>query len=231
MKKLLCVLLLTVMTLTSCGNVATTGSTQLTGPPSMNTQPAYRAVGFDTFDELNEFFSEINDDISAIGNEYFQTFFKSVNEKTLSLMIPYYNNEKITLRNRDGYSNITLFPQELYLFPWIWFHCTVEDYYVTIKTTYPENLSLREDELSASQFIKQIFPDAPNVDTFESHENYKSVYEKELKLKDKNVTAMIAEVKNDERITAFFIYDDMLVIITAKAEFINGSYLENLNFN
>ena len=69
--------------------------------------------------------------------------------------------------------------------------------------------------MSAWEVIKEIAPNAPNIDNLG---RYKKIYNQNLKLRDREVTALICEPKTGNRDTVFFVYDDLLVAITSAPE-------------
>ncbi|MBQ8404214.1 MAG: hypothetical protein IJX55_07330 [Clostridia bacterium] len=194
--------------------------------PTICPPPENNSYDFENAEELRAFFTE--EEAKKHEGE-FAGFISEMAKDTSKLKIPYLSGEPLALRNRgEGYSNITLLESELYGRPWIWFYCINSGGEVIIRTTY-----LNGDEakgLSASEFIKKIAPDAPNIDNFKSYENYKNVYEKEINVSENQISALVCEMSDSEQIYVFLIYEDMLVIIRANAEYLGEDFFAELSF-
>ena len=133
-----------------------------------------------------------------------------------TMVVPKLNGDVIELRNMDNYAQISLFTQELYNLPWIWYHCQYSgDTNLSISITdlsVVENLNVSETH-KISDIVRKLAPDAPNVDNYENFSGYKSISETEIQLYDRQVSALYYELNNDDRIMVAFVYDDMYVLL------------------
>jgi hypothetical protein len=149
-----------------------------------------------------------------------------------TILVPVINGEIATLRDKEGYPNITLFVAELYNKPWIWYHCSVDGVDVIIKTMYIDDVSLLEkskDE-NVSWLVKQLAPDAPNINNYTSFDNYKSISLIDHQLNDKNMQIMVTELKDDPRYFYKFIYDNLLVSIQSPQDILDIDVFNKLSF-
>lgn len=114
--------------------------------------------------------------------------------------------------------NITLLTSELYNLPCIWYHCKADNSDIDIKLAY--HSIIENDALNSAKtyydILKLIAPEAPNPDNYTEFESYQKIYESKISLaNDKNVDAMISEIKDSNKVYVMFNYDGMLVSIYA----------------
>ncbi len=189
-------------------------------PLSLQTPPDSRSFSFSSYSEL---YKALNNGESLIGDEsdygeIFNNTASAFENNDIDLLVPAVNEHECDLRNREGFSNISLMSAELYNLPWIWYHCKVNESNIDIKLAY---LSIIEaGELSSAKtycdILKQIAPDAPNPNNYQKYESYQRIYESEIRLADdKYVTAMVSEIKNNSNIYVMFDYDGILVSVYA----------------
>ena len=140
---------------------------------------------------------------------------------------PMYGGKPIELRDEEDFSNITFFVSELYGLPWIAYYpkaSTGENFY--IKLTYlPESI---DRSLAASEAIRQLSPDSPNVGNL--GERHESIFEKRISLRDREVTALVCEYKDDPRSNIAFVYGDMLVEVRCKTDVWSDEWFADLSF-
>ena len=189
---------------------------------------------FDTYEDMIRAFRKsdflgfgdtINGLKSVLGEEY--TYFVDKVNKNRAFPRPMINNEEITYRNREGFSNIIFLVSELYGLPWVWYFPVYNGQEFSIRVTYlPE--SIADENLTASEAIKAIAPDAINIDN--TREGYENVYNKHIKLADREVTAMICELKADTENIIAFVYGDVLVNIKYDPEKITEQWFSELSF-
>lgn len=177
------------------------------------------------FDSYNSFYTVFADPNSAESTQISAE--KSLYSKEYSdfidlmmtdgtMVVPMLNGAVIELRNMDNYAQISLFTQELYNLPWIWYHCQYSgDTNLSISITdlsIVENLNVGETH-KFSDVVRKLAPDAPNVDNYENFSGYKIISETEIQLYDRQVSALYYELNNDDRIMVAFVYDDMYVLL------------------
>ena len=139
---------------------------------------------------------------------------------------PMQDGKEIEYRNKEGFHNITFFVRELYSLPWIWYFpsvSTYENFYIGV-TYLPEGIT----DSSASDAIKSISPNSPNVNNL--GEQHKNIYERQLKLYDRTVTALVIEYKEDARNSVFFIYGDLLILVRCNPDVWRDEWFARLSF-
>ena len=130
------------------------------------------------------------------------------------LYVPQVNEINLPLSS-DGGAEITLFTNELYNLPWIWYKCLLgEKYEITVKLSYITSIGLN-DAYSMTDFCKVqkiIAPDAPSPDNYEEYKVYSTIYQQELQLGDGSaVMAMVSELKDSSKIYVSICQNGMLV--------------------
>lgn len=146
--------------------------------------------------------------------------------------VPLLGGERLELRSEEGFSGITLFPSELYELPWIFYHpfvATGENFYIQL-TVIPETVSDAQKSGSASELIRALSPNSANTDNYHESSVLKNVYESEVVLEDRRVTALNYEYINDARECTIFIYDDLLIMVRADTEVWSSQWFSQLSF-
>ena len=159
-------------------------------------------------------------------NEAVRAFVRAI--RSYDNVVPYLNGIAIELIHKDGFPNINMFASELYKLPWLWYSPNIPGENLYIKTTFlPESL-LSKDNLTASKVIKELSPGSPNVGN--TGERHKSIYENEIALSDRTVTALVIEYKTDKRNSTFFVYDNLLVEVRNDPEIWDADWFASLSF-
>ena len=190
---------------------------------------------FDSYEDMIKAFGKSGIDVSSytikelkvVMSEAYTRFVDKVNAEK-SFPQPLIDNQPITYRNKEGFSNITFFVKELYGLPWIWYFPNVstgETFYISM-TYLPD--SENQKNMTASEVIKVLSPNSANVDNLGTQ--HKSIYNKQLKLNDREVTALIIEYKEDARDSIFFIYDDLLVLVRCDSDVWSEEWFADLSF-
>ena len=157
---ILFVLLLCLSAFAGCGD-----SFDLHGNPmDIDGTPdlANATFSFNTYDEMLSAFltydtnksSYTIQDYKLMLGEAYTSFLEKI-EANRSVPQPMLDNKSITYRNKEGFSNITFFVNELYGLPWIWYFPTVstgENFYIAI-TYLPDGE--RQRNMTASEVIKE----------------------------------------------------------------------------
>lgn len=151
----------------------------------------------------------------SYGNESFRDFAERRLEENFFYM------PALDLRNKEGYSNMTLFPSELYGLPWMWYHCVADGVELTVKVAYPDRVT--ED---VSELITLIAPDAPNLHNIENYPSYESI----LMTEAGELQVMESRVKDSPRRYYAFIYGDALVNIHSDSDLVEKGILERISF-
>lgn len=232
MKKVAIIIAL-LLCLCACGNIANTETTANDSNPSDHIYPL-------CYDSLSDLYKSINqgdklfDELSKQGMsseriEEFRIFIEKY--KSQGIVVPKLNGKDIELRNKDGYSNISLYPSESYKLAWIFFHpyvSTGENFY--IKMAYlPDGIITDQKKPTASEVIKELSPNSPNINNL--GEQHEKIYNQTVKLKDREVTALVIEYKTDSRSSMVFVYEDLLIEIRSNPEVWSEQWLSILSFD
>ncbi|MCL1816477.1 MAG: hypothetical protein FWG43_02605 [Clostridiales bacterium] len=140
-----------------------------------------------------------------------------------TIMAPYYQGREMVYWNREGVSNITLFVSDSFRKPSILYHGKFDivnigntniNFYVKY---YDEALLEEANEKGASWLINQLDPTAVNPHNYRDHySDNTTVYEQEIQLGDRYVTAMIIDHSQGAMgpaLIIYFVYDDILVCV------------------
>lgn len=170
----------------------------------------------------------IQDYMGLLGEPYTRFVKKVVADKCFPH--PMIDGKPISYRNEEGFHNIAFSVNELYKLPWIWYYpyvSTGENFY--IKMTYlPDDIAEDPETATASEVIKALSPNSPNVNN--KGKQHKDIYNKEITLADRNVTALVYEYKEDTRNTYFFVYDNLLVQISSDPAVWTEEWFASLSF-
>ena len=231
---ILIVLLLCVSVFAGCGD-----SSDLHGNPmDIDGTPdlANATFSFNTYDEMLSAFltydtnksSYTIQDYKFMLGEAYTSFLEKI-EANRSVPQPMLDNKSITYRNKEGFSNITFFVNELYGLPWIWYFPTVstgENFYIAI-TYLPDGE--RQRNMTASEVIKELSPNSANIDNLgKQHEN---ICNRQIALGDREVTALVIEYKEDTRDSIFFVYEDLLVMVRCNSDVWSDQWFSTLSFD
>ena len=148
----------------------------------------------------------------------------------LAVDLPGFKKDEINLDIKDGYSNISVFPSEAYGLPWVIFYPSVptgENFYIKL-TCLPDSIVKTQQAPPASNVIKIISPDSPNINNVgELHER---IYDRITELEGRKVTAMVIEYKTDKRDSIFFVYGEMLVEVRCDPAVWDAKWFSCLSF-
>ena len=231
---ILFVLLLCLSAFAGCGD-----SSDLHGNPmDIDGTPdlANATFSFNTYDEMLSAFltydtnksSYTIQDYKFMLGEAYTSFLEKI-EANRSVPQPMLDNKSITYRNKEGFSNITFFVNELYGLPWIWYFPTVstgENFYIAI--TYLPDVE-RQRNMTASEVIKELSPKSANIDNL--GDQHESIYNKQMKLNDREVTALVIEYKEATRDSIFFVYEDLLVMVRCNSDVWSDQWFSTLSFD
>jgi len=206
------------------------GGQESTSSIIIQTPPDSHIYSFDSYNDLskalvtNDYFT--TSDLDNYGDLFAKTITSFYN-KTVELYIPSINEDVCQLRNKEGFSNISLMTTELYNLPWICYHCKVNESYVDIKLAYPGVIGSNEINHAKTyrEVLSVIAPNAPTPDNYTKYDSYENIYETELTLaNDRIVEAMISELKNSNKVYVMFDFDGLLVSIYADNQILLDSF-------
>ena len=216
-------------------------------PPYMENPPVQDATpppymypfGYDTFDEFKNAISEKNEETlyaelleQGAGDgrtDVFKSFVRKF--RAQHMMVPCIDGETVELSNREGFSNISFYASEAYNLPWIFYHpyvSTGENFYIKI-TYVPDYILGQMENLTASEVIRTLSPNSPNVGNLGKH--HKNIYNQTITLRDREVTALVCEYKDDPRNSTIFVYGDLLVEVKGKPDVWTAEWFSSLSFD
>lgn len=137
-----------------------------------------------------------------------------------SVMMPSLT-DGLRLRDREGFSNITFFGQELYGKPWIWYHCTYNEKNVTVRVMCGDALP---EDIPCSEAIKNIAPNAPSPDNYGNYPSYSRIYDTQIALESGNVNAMISELADSDSMYVYFVCDGRLICLSADKQTLTDEF-------
>lgn len=230
-------LLLTVTLFCACQPVEeplshirqTTPSTTSAVANSVDNVPAYenQTYHFDTYAELAEFMAEQYEKEEGISklSPYCQDFVQRTAEK--GIWIPYLEGEPVKLRNELEWWGITLFTSELYYRPWIWYITDIDGEFVQICTTPLEDVFADvAEELSGSELIRKLAPNAPNLHNADEKKHY-HIEEKEIETVYGKRNALVKLLIEDQKEYITFSQGHMLILLRADRGVITDEWLRS----
>ncbi|MBQ3927382.1 MAG: hypothetical protein II710_01905 [Clostridia bacterium] len=237
MKKIILLLIILVLTLCSCESAETRDrSTTQTKEPSDTV--LLLPMSFDSFSDLCQTASKTEkDSITDFFQEHGHT------EETLARVtafvasiqnqescIPFFGEDVITLRDKEGYTNICLFASESFQLPWLFFYPKVssdKNYYLKL-TILPEEYLEGIENLTASELLSKLAPDYPNIGQLGDQQM--SIENQTIHLQDREVVAMSIADKEDSRNSLWFLYGKLLVEVRCDVQEWNEDWFSNLSF-
>jgi len=163
-------------------------------------------------------------------NEKREGIFEHVRNKLLeenTLLFPFYQGKQIQLANQVIFN-----PSGVFKKPEITFGGYAEGLYLGFGLRfYDESLIEEANKRGASWLMSQMEPDGLNVYNYESKrdsatfvdgtKSKMTVYEKEYRLGDRDVMAMVIDnsfLSTNPVVTIYFVYDDMLISVNFNPE-------------
>lgn len=179
---------------------------------------------FLTVDEITKAFDKSNTECEIQQNKYsnglkFYRLAEYLSDKS-KWKCPYLNGKIFPMGNDPVYPPITVFANDRFEYPWIWYTGNWKDDYINICTLYLD--IVEETDLSsahtASEVIMRIEPNFPNLHNRGQFEDaYTAIYEKNMRISGKDVNVVIYEPKTAKRLYAAFVYDNLLVFLQINA--------------
>ena len=201
----------------------------------IETPPEQYSYTFESYDELlkaltqkkSDAFLNLREEQTNCGAVYKNTLDKFATGD-IKLAAPQSDGKALSLRNKEGYSNISLFTSELYNLPWIWYHCVAYDKDLTVKISYLDAIDSPDIKsgISAKEIMNMIAPSAPSPDNYENYETYKVIYEKNIVINGETpISAIISELKDSSKIYITFSYDGLLISLYGDKELLTDDFL------
>lgn len=211
-RKLLPLVLMLCMLLASCGNQES--------DETLCVLPKYETMGIADYTEYFSFFEDpyIMDDPESLAlyGGHTLTYVDNVTNGKLPVLIPKLNGEYLPLREEEGFSGITIFPEELFDWIWTWFH-------------FDSNLSVRisllsdEDQARAKEMTCVVF-------LKEKHQSDEMKYTAlSLSLRGKTVDAA-RMTTSDGRVYTYFIDAGALICVYTNSQPMTDEWFAQLEF-
>lgn len=192
-----------------------------------------------SFDSLADFQNAVNEEENLYAEvsemnynqktkDNFKVFVQKL--KAQGIPVPYLNGQVIEFRNKEEFSDISLYALERYDLPCIFYHpavATGENLYITF-SYLPDSILETQEKLTASEARKILAPNSANIGNL--GEQHKSIYNQKIQLADREVTALVIEYKTDNRNSSIFVYDDLLVEVRNNPEVWTDAWFSTLSF-
>ncbi len=217
-------------------------STQDQNPPSeteevranLFEEPPYDTTySFSAYDELKWILDPMNrgglDSIGKGREEYgaaYQTVLDAFEKGDVLLLTPHLAGKELELRDEVDLSRISVFTSELYNLPWIWYHCKVNGQSLRVQIAYLdvlEHSTLRNCKTYLDA-LSLIAPSAPSPSNFQKFSSYHAIYEKDIVVGGRTVTALVSELENDTREYVKLYMDGVLVTLYADKQLLTDEF-------
>lgn len=241
LKLFLLTMIMLSLILTSCQNLISNqddSSSNETPSQSADTNKEFHSqdsttYSFDSYNDLLASFSTTESDNiiqteKTMYGEIYQAFVDEMSSADTNIIVPCFDGSPMSLRDKEGLSNITLMTQEFVSLPWIWYYGIYNDRNIVVKITYPP-IDVPQD-YSASQVLNTISSDAVNIHNYQNFSNYESVYSLDISLNDTEVTALVYEYKESTKKTVSIYYQGFFICIDAQSETFNDTFWSSLSF-
>ena len=237
MKRTMALLLLALLSLSLLLSGCTEQEPALDPETGHGDAPFMNSFYYDTVEELCEgltsYFTgnvlqEYEDYYGAERGGVFRSFITNLQNGSVPLYVPCYQDEEVDFPNEDTRNNISLFPSDLYSKPWIWF--SSNDYGVNcIYIMYlDEQIKEAANEKGATWLLREINPNGNEQDA-KPYMNYDEMLEVNIVLQDRIVQGLSCSYDEDTRIFTYIVYDDILVLFNTSGQPSNA-WLKDFSF-
>ena len=199
----------------------------------------YCHIGYTSTDDLKNSLDDKELLCSALANrkvpdnmiEPFETFLETYQPQ--DAIFPYWFDKPMELREENP--KIAIYPCESYDLTWIAYFSSYEEIpewkESFVKVAYiPEGILEGKNDLTVAEVLKELSSDSVGVDNWGPY--HKNVYNTNLKLQDREVTALIIEYnyKAYHLETMIFVYDNLLVVISIDLDLWDISWFQYFGF-
>lgn len=213
------VVLAIVLSLNGCSQTSANRYSPSYSPDSAPNNKTYNFTSYDDLcKSLNKRQSSLRQESRRIdyGTNY-NNYLTVFDYKGSTIKVPTYDNVPMTIEGNAEWHKITLFTEELYGLPWLWFYCKYQDSTIVVCTTYYDLLGISETNkaLNFEEILNTIIPDAPSPNNFEKYiASYDSISKQTLTLSgSRTVFAVVFDSATSARVHYRFVYDDMIVSV------------------
>ena len=218
----------------------TNSTTKPTSPGISNgTSQSQGSVSFQTYEEMLKSFIPSNGSQDDNGNSGYTEIFGETYFRFLKRIVsdesvprPMQNGEPMPYQNKKGFSNIIFFPREWCNMPWIWYFCSVGNETVTVRITYPDCVNEDIDySKNCSEILKEIDPNAVNVDNYQKYRDYKNVSLQTVRIASGEVSALVYEYKNEDRISVLYYFEGGMIFLDGSKDVLNEAFLQSFSMS
>ena len=228
------IILITLLCLCLCACSSTGSPTE--SPAAFGNTPALLSIDYNSYGEFKKAINndkKLYDEVLKEGANKetlvkFEAFIKKYQSQ--KVIVPQENGKAMKLSSKEGYANITLFPSERFELPCVFFFpyvTTGENFYIKI-TCLPDSIVEKQNNLTASEVIRELAPNSPNVNNLGNQ--HKRIYNQSIKLADCEVVALVIEYKTDTRNSTTFIYNDLLIEVRGNPDMWSTEWFSALSF-
>ena len=195
-------------------------STKPTPSYSPNPAPNNAIYDFASYDDLCKSLKNKQSSLrkdsqqTDYGNNY-NNFLTIFDYNGSTIKVPTYDGVPMTIEGNAEWQKITLFTEELYGLPWIWYYCKYQENTIVVGTTYCDllGLSTTDTVLNFEDILNNVIPDAPSPKNSEKYAtSYASIYTQSLILSEtKTIPAVVLDSADSARVYYQYIYEDMIV--------------------
>ena len=184
-------------------------------------------------------YSSYNELVNSLGNEKsriilekekwgvrFSRFIDALSERK---SVPLFNGQVSPYSDYD----ITIFPSDTFILPWIWYSCYYNEQHMIIRITYPDAVLEKDFSKfsSTSEVLKEISSNYPNIHNADEFKDvWKNIYEKDLIIGVKNISALVYESNySSDRSLLHFYYDGVFVTIQCDLEALTDEFWQGFS--
>jgi hypothetical protein len=167
-----------------------------------NNAPMYMPIYFADYQEYISFFQDTEKFMSTtesglIVSDEMEAYIDTFRDEQGILAIPCYEGKPVQLRDDEGYAAIAVLEKELYGFLWTWFYSSSAEENIIIRLSQlSDENRLLASQMSCSQFIATIAPNAPNISNYREKEKYLLVYEDDVDVNGNTTSVLIHQMKD-----------------------------------
>ncbi len=144
-----------------------------------------------------------------------------------SFPIPFYKGSPIPV-NTDDLSDISFYGRDLFALPWFYYSSQIENQRCSIRIACAK---IDTAPSSMAEWVKQNYPDAPNVHNSDLFVNYSSITEQAIVVGNQRVSSLWMRTNNRTRTYLLFILDGNLVCIQAGDDLLTADFLAALSLH
>jgi len=233
MKRTMAFLLLALLSL----SLLLSGCTEQEPTPAPETEhgdaPFMNDFRYETVEELSssiqldfteDVLQEYEDHYGAERGGVFRSFITNLQNGSVPLYVPCYQDEEVDFPNEEGMLNIVLDPCDLFHKPMIYYMGTPSAAILYLD----DNIKAQAAEKGAMWVVDQINRDGTGPDAKQIWP-FKEISERTIVLQDRTVKAADCLLINGKVTHTFFVYDDVLVRVVPQPD-LPSDWMKDLSF-